>query len=101
MPTHVLTWVFREEDTGYWLIDKVFQEAFAYRSRNEKEVDGTTYSQITCFGYDTGFLSEEADNHEVQRMAKFSLNGDEMTLSDMSYIDAVGRLQPVKFYRVR
>lgn len=101
VPTHVLTWVFREEDTGYWLIDKMFQEAFAYRSRNEKEVDGTTYSQITCFGYDTGFLSEETDDHEVQRMAKFSLNGDEMTLSDMSYIDAVGRLQPVKFHRVR
>lgn len=101
VPTHVLTFVFREDDTGYWLIDKVFQAAFAYRSRSEKEVDGSTYSNITCFGYDTGFLSEETDDHEIHRMAKFSLDGDEMTLSDISYKDALGRYQPVKFHRVK
>ena len=89
-PTHVLTFVFREDDTGYWLIDKMFQGAFAYSSHYGKEVDATTYSKLTCLGYDTGFLSENSDDREVHRWVSFSLKGDEMTLSDISYTDALG-----------
>ena len=48
------TWVFRSDQTGYLLLDGLFQYSFAYTvsySKNE--------AQVTIYKYDTGFFPDE------------------------------------------
>jgi hypothetical protein len=66
-PQGTFTFVFREDHTGYLLLDKNYYESFAYWDKTYRNIDGSNgqflgmASDIKCFAYDTGFLSLEPE----------------------------------------
>jgi hypothetical protein len=106
-PQGTFTFVFREDHTGYLLLDKNYYESFAYRDKTYRNIDGSNgqflgmASDIKCFAYDTGFLSLEPEYTCTDRVVKFSLDENQITMTGMTYRDAVGRVVPITFNRVQ
>ena len=106
VPKSTFTFVFREDHTGYLLLDNNYYESFAYWDKTYRNIDGSNgqflgmVSDIKCFAYDTGFLSLEPEYTCTDRVVKFSLDENQMTMTGMTYHDAIGRVVPITFNRV-
>lgn len=107
VPKSTFTFVFREDHTGYLLLDNNYYESFAYWDKTYRNIDGSNgqflgmASDIKCFAYDTGFLSLEPEYTCTDRVVKFSLDENQITMTGMTYRDAAGRVVPITFNRVQ
>lgn len=100
VPQQIITWVFRENRTGYWMSDNKFVASFAFTDFTKQNTDGYS-TRLICYDYDTGFISWEATKEPVERMLSVSADGMQMTMEDMYYYDSMNKRNLIKFHRVK
>lgn len=101
------TWVFRSDQTGYLLLDGLFQYSFAYTQSGS-----TNEAQVTIYKYDTGFTADEGFDSNPGFLIdydpailpkgvtmKAKLSGNQLELEGYTWKDANFSPHPLVFQR--
>ena len=101
------TWVFRSDQTGYLMLDGLFQYSFAYTQSGS-----TNEAQVTIYKYDTGFTADEGFDSNPGPLIdydpailpkgvtmKAKLSGNQLELEGYTWRDANFSPHPIVFQR--